>query len=90
MLKRVIAGCNAAPGAPADWNEERDGPCCGLPIRVVRHADGTPAYCESAWEPTPREIETLAAGGSVILRVVGWQVPVALYVEPAAAPEGVG
>lgn len=40
-------------------------------------------YCDSAWEPTPAELEMLNAGGSVVLRVVGWQVPVALYVEPS-------
>ncbi len=81
MLKKAILGWNAAPGAPKDWNPERDGDCGALPIRVTFHPDGTVNYCESAWEPTPRELEHLMAGGQLVLRVVGWQVPVALYVE---------
>ena len=80
MLKRVITGWNAAPGAPANWDPERDGDCGALPIRVARDGDRV-AWCESAWEPTPQELEMLNAGGSLILRVCGWQVPVALYVE---------
>lgn len=99
MLKRVILGWNAAPGAPANWNPERDGDCGALPIRAFPPKALDPSsgvrlqYCESAWEPTPKELEMLNAGGSVILRVVGWQVPVALYVEPAktqADPEASG
>jgi hypothetical protein len=82
MLKKVIAGWNAAPGAPKNWNPERDGDCGALPIRVRTRTDGMVISCESAWEPTPRELEMLNAGGQVILHVAGWQVPVALYVEP--------
>jgi hypothetical protein len=41
-------------------------------------------FYESAWEPTPEELAHLNAGGSVILRVLGGQPPVALYVEPPA------
>ncbi len=86
MLKRVIRGWNAAPGAPHGWNPERDGDCGVLPIRV--HPPDALAlrrpvqWCESAWEPTPQELEYLNAGGSVVLRVAGWQVPVSLYCEP--------
>ncbi len=86
MLKKVIQGWNAAPGAPKGWNPERDGECGILPIRAFPPAalEGKERlqYCESAWEPTPQELEWLNAGGQLVLRVVGWQVPVALYVEP--------
>ncbi len=91
MLHRVIRGCNAAPGAPRNWNPLTDGKCGALPIRVHPPAailapgvcqPSLVQYCESAWEPTPQELEWLNAGGSLILRVVGWQVPVALYVDP--------
>ena len=90
MIKRAITGWNAAPGAPANWNPKTDGDCGALPIRTYPHdaiKDGRLdtarlKYVESAWQPTPRELEMLNAGGSVILRVVGWQVPVALYVMP--------
>ena len=77
----VIAGWTHAPGAPRDWNPAVHGDCGALPIRVQPY--GTDAImCESAWEPTPTELALLAAGGHVVLRVIGWQVPVALYVEP--------
>lgn len=82
MLKKVIHGWNAAPGAPKDWNPERDGECGALPIRATFHTDGTISHVESAWEPTPTELAQLNSGGSVILRIVGWQPPVALFVEP--------
>lgn len=93
MLKKVIAGWNAAPGAPANWDPKRDGDCGSLPIRFWpcnAKLDGTEPrvqWCESAWEPTPRELELLNAGGQIVLRVCGWQVPVALYVEPARREE---
>ena len=91
MLKKVIKGWNAAPGAPKNWNPTKDGDCDALPIRVFppKALEGTVLvqHCESAWEPTPRELEWLNAGGQVVLRVVGWQVPVALYVEPPPKEE---
>jgi hypothetical protein len=90
MLKQVIKGWNAAPGAPAGWDPAKDGECVALPVRVFppNAINGpwenrpTVQYCESAWEPTPQELEYLNNGGKLILRIVGWQVPVALYVEP--------
>ncbi len=82
MLKKVIAGWNAAPGAPANWDPVRDGECGALPIRVNTRKDGSIYFCESAWEPTPEELQWLNDGGQLVLRVIGWQVPVALYVEP--------
>jgi len=88
MLKKVISGWCAAPGAPNGWDPKRDGDCGALPIRVYPYdafRGGVNVkkieWCESAWEPTPRELEALNAGGQVVLRVHGWQVPVALYVE---------
>ncbi len=87
MIAKHIAGANAYPGAPKGWDEKRDGSCGHLAVRVMMNADRAIAYCESAWEPTPKELEMLNAGGQVVLRVVGWQVPVALYVEPAPAEE---
>lgn len=85
MIPRRIAGANHWLGAPKGWKPEADGNCGHLAIRTCagdpRH-DGR-AYCESAWEPTPKELEQLNAGGSIILRIIGWQSPVALYVEKA-------
>jgi hypothetical protein len=83
MKPKMIAGANANPGAPRGWDPKKDGHCGTLPIRYTEDADGRIAQCESAWEPSAEELALLNAGGSVILRVIGWQVPVALYVEPA-------
>ena len=85
MLKKVIAGWTAAPGAPMNWDPARDGQCDALPVRVLPH--GGSFICESAWEFTPHELEMLNAGGQLVLRVYGGQPPVALYVEPAPAEE---
>lgn len=38
--------------------------------------------CVSRWEPTPDELATLQAGGSVELWVMGQQPPVMLTVQP--------
>lgn len=76
-----IDGANANPGAPKDWRPSRDGECGALPVRAT--FDGTrPIKCESAWMPTPQEMDALNNGGCVILTVAGWQVPVSLHVEP--------
>lgn len=93
MLKRVIDGWNAAPGAPASWNPEKDGQCGALPIRVhppeaLQAGPNRAAvqWVESAWEPTPREMTAIMLGRSIILRIIGWQPPVALYVDEQPAP----
>lgn len=81
-----IKGANANPGAPRDWDEKKQGSCGRLPVRCMER-EGRIAQCESAWKPDAHELETLNAGGHVVLRIIGWQVPVALYVEPASEAE---
>lgn len=76
MLPVRIAGTTHTLGAPKDWDESVDGKCCGLAIRFV---DGC---CQSAWQPTPKELDILNAGGSVVLSIVGNQPPVNLSCEP--------
>lgn len=76
MRKALIEGATHNPGAPKDWTPA-DGHCGGLPIRFE---ETQPQSCYSAWKPTPEELATLVDGGYVVLRVVGWQVPVALFV----------
>lgn len=86
MLTKVIKGYNATPGAPANWTPEKHGQCGVLPIRVTRDPEtGQPVFCESAWELTPKEIAALVMGGQIVLRVYGWQCPVAMYVEAAGS-----
>lgn len=83
MIPRRILNASHWLGAPIGWKPDSDGDCGHLAIRTSgepRHGSG---WCESAWEPTPHELEQLNAGGSIILRIVGWQPPVAIYVERA-------
>lgn len=83
MITRRIAGATHYLGAPAGWQPDKDGDCGYLAIRTEGNPRQGSGWCESAWEPTPRELEALNNGGSVILRIIGWQPPVALYVEAA-------
>jgi hypothetical protein len=79
MEVATIKGATHNPGAPRSWTPE-NGPCGALPIRFQRDSYGNDE-CVSAWKPTAKELEMLNNGGFVILSVVGWQVPVSLYVE---------
>jgi len=72
LIKRII-GANVTYKAPN---------CFDLPVRRTIFEDGT-MLCESAWEITPDEIETLKNGGSLVLAIYGGQPPVALAVTPA-------
>lgn len=81
MLAKRILGANHYLGAPRNWDPEKDGDCGHLAIRTQGNPRGGDGWCESAWEPTPAELEALNNGGSIILRIVGWQPPVAMYVE---------
>ncbi len=81
MIARRILGAVHWLGAPLGWRPDKDGDCGHLAIRTSGDPRYGTGWCESAWEPTPGELEQLNAGASVILRVVGWQPPVAIYVE---------
>lgn len=58
----------------------------GLPIRDEPTNDPVIGLCNamhSAWELTPRELEDLNNGGTIVLRILGTvHPPVMLYVEP--------
>lgn len=82
MIPKRIHGANRWMGAPIGWTPEVNGHCSHLAVRVTRdNILGGNLLFESAWEPTPEDLDLLNKGGSVILRVVGGQLPVALYVE---------
>lgn len=57
-------------GKPSDWDEARDGPCHGLPVRIEVLDNGMARFT-SAWLPTPPELEALAAGGAIHLAILG-------------------
>lgn len=62
-------------GAPKDWDEEKHGPCAGLP--VTRQGD----YVMSYWTLTRKECFQLLAGQSIRLTIVGGQPPVMIEVK---------
>lgn len=77
MMHQVIAGWNASlHGANVC-----DGAYYGLMHRVEYNSDGTDKHCETAWLPTPRELELLNEGASITLRMRGRQVAVDLSVK---------
>lgn len=76
MIPKRITGATHYLGAPRGWEPDTDGKCGHLAVRVV---DGV---WQSAWEPTPKELAILNAGGSIVLSVVGGQPPVMLTVDP--------
>lgn len=76
MIPKRIRGATHYLGAPKGWEPDKDGTCGHLAVRVDENV------WQSAWEPTPRELAMLNAGGSIVLSVVGGQPPVMLTVEP--------
>ena len=74
----TIVGATHAPGAPRDWTEA-NGPCGALPIIFQKDSHGNPE-CVSAWKPSASDLRMLNDGGFILLSVIGWQVPVSVYV----------
>jgi hypothetical protein len=59
----------------------------GLPVRVGVNFELGARTFTSAWEPTPAELEALAAGAKVHVQVVGHQPPILVTVgEPPGEP----
>ncbi|EPR09898.1 hypothetical protein M527_07175 [Sphingobium indicum IP26] len=75
-------------GAPAGWDEARDGFCGVLEVHLTTLA-GHPAF-ESLWKPSAEDLATLNAGGTVALYVLGHgHPPVAIGVRsPSIAEQG--
>lgn len=66
-------------GAPPGWDETKNGPCVGLPIRD-EDFNGLPAMV-SAYEFTPEELLAIQGGAKLELIIVGQaHPPVALAV----------
>lgn len=85
MHAQRIEGAAITAAPPKGWDARRGGECAPLPIRLVT-LEGGITWCESAWAPTPEELDMLVAGGNVILRVAGKQPPTMIYATPPAPP----
>lgn len=67
MIPAVIEGHERVIGAPQNWDEAQSGKCLGLPVRTVQ--SGGMAWMQSAWRPSPEEIEAIQRGACVILSI---------------------
>lgn len=78
MIAKRIAGATHNLAPPAGREED----VRPLWVRITPDPQNPRmvAFVESAWEPTPRELELLKAGKSVVLRVMGGMPPVQLSV----------
>ena len=75
-----IKGATAGFTKPRTWNDDRDGPCGVLPVRVEQ--EGVYNYHYSAWKPDAEELKLLNRGGVVELCCIGIQPPVSVAVVP--------
>lgn len=66
MMINAIEGCTRRLGKSQGY--------LGLPIRDVTYPDGTPCMI-SSWQPTPAEVERIAAGAPILLLVHGTAHP---------------
>ena len=66
MIIKRIEGSNRVLGKSQGY--------LGLPVRDDTLEDGTPVMV-TAWEPTPDELESIAAGGAIYVRILGRQHP---------------
>jgi len=73
---------------PEGWDDERDGRCGVLSVRVETH--GVRNYHISTWKPDADELAKLASGACVELTCVGLQPPVAVAVGDVPALPGEG
>jgi len=80
MRPAPIKGKTHNFGKPAEWVEDRDGPCGVLPVRVEQEGIHNVHY--SNWKPSAEELRRLCNGGVVELCCVGIQPPVSVDVVP--------
>lgn len=68
MTPGNIKGATRALGKPTNW-DDKDGECATLYVRDHRGAG--PTIMQSAWYPSPEEIEQMIKGEPVILSIWG-------------------
>ena len=81
MIIRMISGCTRVCGKAQGF--------LGLPIRDALVNDrvlGQVPAMQSAWEPTPDELDMLVAGGSVVITILGQTPPPMMVSVEAVAP----
>lgn len=74
MIPARIEGTDIVIGAPPNWDERESGRCMGLPVRLTER--GGNRWMESAWRPSPAELDALNRGACVLLMVSAAAHPV--------------
>ena len=73
-------------GAPWSWDKAKQGNCGSLPIYDVETTAGP--GMESAWIPTPEEVQRIIAGAPILLMVLGRMHPPVSMTVGVAPKEG--
>jgi len=68
MTPGNIKNATRALGKPEGWDDAKNGECHVLYVREVM---GGPPMMQSAWYPSPEELERIARGEPIILTVWG-------------------
>lgn len=69
MEPTKIPGANRVLAPPPDWDYATDGKCSPLPVLY------TGRFFQSAWQPSPEEIDCMRAGAPVIVTIWGQGLP---------------
>lgn len=75
---------------PENWDQDRDGPCGALEVRVQTHGGNEIPELVSTWKPDADELAHLNAGGVIELFIItaGKQPPVGMaVVDPVHGPK---
>jgi hypothetical protein len=68
-----ISGATANFARPSNWDEQRDGPCGELWVRVDRY--GAYKQHNFAWKPDAEQLALLNAGGVIEVHIVNEYMP---------------
>jgi hypothetical protein len=77
MIPVRIYNANVTYVSPNNWDEKKNGKCNDLHVRF----NPLERTFQSAWEPTPAQLDLIKKGGKIVLTVWGSQPPVGLHVE---------
>jgi hypothetical protein len=65
-------------GAPKGWDQDKDGPCGALPVRIEPWGPANRRNHISTWRPSPEELAILNNGGYVEVSLLDLQPPMAV------------
>jgi hypothetical protein len=80
-------GTNKTFVKPKGWNDELDGDCGDLEVRIQPFGKRLIEFV-STWKPSAEEIAHIVRGGVIELFIVGSQPPVGLLVVDPVSPPG--